>query len=256
MKVELFDRKPDGMQMTAAGEILLADLQEAMLGHNRARNAISALKGMQGGHVILGVVECLAADFAPDLLADLATAFPGLSFDLRIGRTAELSDRLAKGELDVILAFNVPTFAEIITEHISHWPVGLVSHQKTGEGDIALEEVSNLPLVQLEQSFGVQASLTEMMNRKGFQPRLIGQCNSIAAVKGLVRRGRGAAILTRLDVYRELTLKELHFRAIDAEMPLTEPLSLCVARNRKLLFDRDAVLARIIGRLEALMMNE
>ena len=255
MKVDLFDRRPDGMQLTAAGELLLADLQDSMLDHNRTRNAIGALKGMGGGHLSLGVVECLAPDFAPCLIGALQKICPDMAFDLRVGRSVELAEKLSRGELDLIIAFNVPAFAEIVTEHISHWPVGLVSKDGGRTGPVTLEMVAEIALVQLEQSFGVQASLTERMSQSGLQMNIIGSCNSIAAVKGMVREGHAAAILTRLDVLSEIERGELSFQPLDAGMPLSEPLSVCMGKHRKLLFDREAVLACVTGMIEERVLS-
>ena len=257
LQVDLFDRVPQGMQLTEAGELLLAELQGAISAHDRTRQAIGALqKGEGAGHLSVGVVECLAARIAPDLMAGLLQEFPEMSFDLRVGRTVQLTEELGKGALDILLAFNVPAFAGIEVRDVLDWPVGLVlplDHPLAMDREpVTLDACADLDLVQLETSFGVQLTLDNLFAEAGLHPKVRGNCNSIEAVKRLVSKGVGAAILTRLDVYSELASGAFVFRALQADKPLTEPLSICTARHRKLPFDEGKLLGMLRDHLAAL----
>ncbi|MEV4759806.1 LysR family transcriptional regulator [Micromonospora sp. NPDC049559] len=100
LAVPLFDRTPDGMRLTPAGEVLLRWARRLLDEAEQARREVTGARPA----VRLGALETLVARLVPAVLARLARRRPELAVEVEpSGRRDELLRRVATGQLDAAL---------------------------------------------------------------------------------------------------------------------------------------------------------
>ncbi len=116
----LFDRLPRGMQLTAAGEIVLAAVRRAQRDFDQALSQVEDLRTLRRGRVHLGVPHASAEALIPRVIQAMLSEHPGISFHVRTGNGETLLRWVAGGEVD--LAFCLERNPPPGVEQFRSWP--------------------------------------------------------------------------------------------------------------------------------------
>jgi DNA-binding transcriptional LysR family regulator len=116
----LFDRLPRGMQLTSAGELMVASVRRSQRDFDNALSQVEDLRSLRRGHVNLGVSHSSAEYLIPEVIETVMQTHPGLSFSVRSGNGETLLRWLANGEIDV--AYCLRRQAPPGIEEVRAWP--------------------------------------------------------------------------------------------------------------------------------------
>jgi DNA-binding transcriptional LysR family regulator len=212
---KLVVRTPAGVVLTSAGERFLAHAERALASIDAGRTAIEELSGEARGTVALGSQPTISAYVLPALLARFHARNPDVVLRLREGLADQIEERLASGELDLAL-MNLPVRRLDLAaqklwqeDYLLAVPVG---HRLASlERAIALAEAVNEPLVIVPAAHATQA-IFAACEEKGVPPRVVVDADNLEAVRRMVERGLGVALLPRtmaeaMDVRRVRTLE-------------------------------------------------
>jgi DNA-binding transcriptional LysR family regulator len=98
----LLVRQGRGRELTAAGEDLVGHARRILAAH---RDALLSLKGARAeGRVSIGTTQDFAEAGLPELLRDFARTHAKVRLELRVGRSAELTEAFNAGALDIAIA--------------------------------------------------------------------------------------------------------------------------------------------------------
>jgi len=231
----LFERLPRGVRLTAAGEVLLNRVRRWRQDQEKERRQLQEMQGLRRGHVTVGLMECLAADFVPRVFAGIQHKFRGITLDAIVGGTEQIAKDVSAGEIDIAIAFNMPARREIKEVWSIKEAIGAVmstTHPLAARSTLKLSDCAQFPLVLPGWSLSIRPMIDSALSTAGIDPVSSITSNSIELIKAAVRWGPGIAFLTRIDVYRELAAGELAFRPLDDYRMEPEILSLCVQTTR------------------------
>lgn len=96
----LFVRSTRSVELTAAGEALLAEASRALSSVRAAREAVDAVQGLMRGVLTIGTEQCVAGVDLPALLARFRSRHPGVEIRLRqAGSAALVQDITTSGSM-------------------------------------------------------------------------------------------------------------------------------------------------------------
>ncbi|MFL5828615.1 MAG: LysR family transcriptional regulator [Solirubrobacteraceae bacterium] len=202
--VALVERTTRRVNLTDAGEALVARARRILAEVQSARTELEALKGVQTGHVTLGVMHTMGPVDISIALAVFHQRHPAVELTVREYSSEELADLLRVDEID--LAFLS------VTERIESHGLGL---QQLVSEELVVVLPRDHPLakrrrVQMAELVGEQfisyregARLRELLvaagRHAGFVPEVMLESNESSRIRRLVERGMGVAILPRSD---------------------------------------------------------
>jgi DNA-binding transcriptional LysR family regulator len=194
-------RTPQGVVLTSAGERFLAHAERALLSVDAGRTAIEELAGEPRGVVTLGSQPTVSAYALPEALARFHAEHPDVVLRLREGRPNEIEERLASGELDLAL-LNLPVhrldlaFQKLWQEdYLLAVPP---SHRLAAPGrPVSLAEAAGEPLLVVA-GVASTAALLAACEERGARPRVVVEADNLEAVRRMVERGLGVALLPRI----------------------------------------------------------
>jgi len=167
----------------------LTEAGERLVGHARGilaanRDAWLNISGAEAdGRVGLGLTQDFADTELPSILNQFARTHPRVRIDLRIGRTAELSEDLSAGRIDVLVAMRQsvePDEVAVIREPML-WlaaPDGLV---RASSGD--------LPLAVLDPPCSFRDAALKTLDADARPFRIAATSPSLAGIAAAVRAG-------------------------------------------------------------------
>ncbi|MBD1552326.1 LysR family transcriptional regulator [Pseudomonas typographi] len=207
LRVELFIRANNRVQLTAAGTALLADARDMLERVQRTRQRILRVSQGQVGQVRLGFTAGGANHLMPEMLAKAARELPELTIELHEQPSIALVERLRKNEIDIALLRRVP--ADQAFEHRVLLRETLVAalpweHALASARQMPLAQFDGQPFIGYSEPEGAhfQSLIAELFERHGIHPRYVQRVGQSDALLGLIRAGLGAGIvpssLTRL----------------------------------------------------------
>lgn len=196
----LFDRLPRGMQLTTAGEIMLAAVRRGQRDFDNALAQVEEFRDVRRGHVNLGVSHSSAENLVPQVIGRLMASHPGVTYNVRSGTGATLLRRVANGEVDVAYCLR-RALPPPGVEEVRAWPqrLGAVTapdHPLARSGTtVRLRDCLGYPLVLMAQDMELSSMARQIEPRLHGEVRPIVETSSVAMARTLVERGQAVAFL-------------------------------------------------------------
>ncbi len=190
---KLFERKPRGVRLTAAGELFAHYIREQSSDVDLMKSQIEDLKGLRRGTVRIACSQALALDFLPRQIADFRARFPLVHFDVRVLDHERAMAELADYEVDLVLVFRPPylaNFHPLMTLEQRLVALMASDHPLAGKRTLRLRDCASYPVALPQGSIGGRQLLNEVMARTNLQLDIVAQSNSFEFLRNLARRDK------------------------------------------------------------------
>ncbi len=253
--VKLFDRTPDGMHPTPAGEILLRHIRDTLSDYDILLAEIDSQRGIRSGHVRIVALDSLLVEFLPRVLDPLSRRYPAITFSVLATAPMAVFHEVIAAQADIGLTFVAPASAALQQIASVSMPLGavmsprhaLARHKRLSfqdfEGHAVLMQNDALPVVPfIDDEFAAFRGAT--------RPRLVS--NSIEMLRRAIHADLGVAFFTRLGFLREIASGELIW--IPLAVPRLEQLrlGLFTSAQRTLAPATSVVVNEIVGHFKDL----
>jgi DNA-binding transcriptional LysR family regulator len=209
---QLIERRKTGVQLTAAGELLLQHVRETSSSEERLRVELADLAGLRRGHVRIVCGDGFLPDLFGKPLRTFAQSYPGLSFEVAVIGGDGIVRAVIQEDAQIGLTFQARTDGRLAVLHRSVQPLHAIVAQKhplAARRSVTLKHVSDHPLALQPSSHGVHQVVAAVARKEGVSlaPRFT--CSSTYALKTCAEQYGAVAILPRFAVAPELKLKRL-----------------------------------------------
>jgi DNA-binding transcriptional LysR family regulator len=238
LDVQLFRRKPRGVELTHAGRALLDDARAILALFDRALETTRRTARGEQGRLCLGIAPTAPFHpFVPRSIRAYREAFPLVSLTLEEGLSNEVSERLSNDQMDVAFVRTSATFTNnIVISPLLEEPmvVALPSHHAQAQG----ARDTALPLKRLaSDSFilygppgtGIYDETVAACRAAGFSPRIGQQAPRITSTLGLVAAGLGIALVPQS--LQNMTMNGVVYRRLKGAIQPMAVLGLASRRN-------------------------
>lgn len=229
----LLIRHSRGVEPTAAGALLHQRALSILKLVEESRREVMAAGGDDSESVRLGLTPALMLVIGAEVALAVRERLPNVFLQLSEAMSHVLADALVRGELDMALAYDTPDAPNL--ERLPLFEEDLVfvtlPFAETGTS-IAFTEVIEESLILPEEGDSVRARVTRAAQDIGVRPRIAFEVRSIPAMKSLVLRGAGSAVLPYASVLDEVRSQRLLARPITSPaLRRTLYLSTCHAQG-------------------------
>ena len=242
----LFLRHAKGMNLTEAGKLVVDYIRDFQIQDQTLRREIEVLKG-RVGHVRLGIMECFAEGFLATVYDEVSKQHGSVAIDVVVAGTSQLVQQMLAGELDLVVAFNMPGDLGFRCHYETRLDIGAVmkpTPELRSKGLVGKEELQGQQLVLPDRSLSLNATVKSMIQRMGLNSQAIAKSNSVSAIKQLVVQGAGVSFLTWADVCDEVTRGDLLFCQIEGQN--TYEILTLSGRNPAQMSETTQALAKIL----------
>ncbi|QOZ22332.1 LysR family transcriptional regulator [Bradyrhizobium sp. CCBAU 51753] len=234
----LFERKPRGMEPTAAGERLYEHARIILRAMAAAEREIKEGGSVIAGDISIGMANSGMKAIGVPLMRTVLTKHPNVKLSLTESLSGATLLHLMRSEIDLALVYNPPAEKDLIAEPVLEEQMFCVGTEKLigkSKAPISFEEVTRLPLILLLYGLSSRALLDDPVLLKRLEANAIMRLNSITGMIGALTDGLGCTIATDLFVKEQLKAKTLVAREV-IEPTLARTLYLCRLRNRPMTY--------------------
>ncbi|MFC4117877.1 LysR family transcriptional regulator [Nonomuraea zeae] len=199
--VELFNRGPKGMTLTAAGEVLLGFADQQLATAERLHMEFGSDRHRTGGRVSVATVEAPLSSFVPEALAKVAHTHPDIEVNVVAAGSNDVAAFVAESRADLGLVFGpVPRsdVTELATRPLPLFVMVEPGHPLAARPNCDLRDLLDVRLALPDKSFGIRQEVERAA--AGHHVRLIVayETNSLALLRELAVR-TGVAIFMPLE---------------------------------------------------------
>ena len=253
----LFERKPRGMEPTAAGERLYEHARIILRAMAAAEREIKEGSSVIAGDISIGMANSGVKAIGVALMRTVLAKYPNLKMSLTESLSGATLLHLMASEVDLALVYNPPSEKDLIAEPVLEEQMFCVGTAKLigkARAPIKFEALARLPLILLRHGLSSRALLDDPVPLKRLEANAILHLNSINGMTGALVEGLGCTIATKLFVQEQLKTGRLVAREV-IEPTLTRTLYLCRLRNRPMTYAMEemrrlmfALIAEQVGR--------
>jgi DNA-binding transcriptional LysR family regulator len=252
---QLFERRPRGVRLPAAGEVFVNYLREQDSDVERMKSQIEDLKGLRRGTVRIACSQALALDFLPREISEFRTRHPLVAFDIKVLDHEQAMAALAAYEVDLVLVFRppfLPNFQPLMSLEQRLVAVMSAAHPLASRRTVRLRDCAQHPVALPDRSLGGRQLLDEVSARSGLVFRLAAESNSFELLRGLVIHGNLISFQIRIGTMPENNKLGLVARDIDDRDVPRAKLVLGQLRARNLPIPAAVFAEKLVRVLEAM----
>ncbi|MBJ7538728.1 LysR family transcriptional regulator [Marinomonas transparens] len=181
----LFERKPRGMVMSTAGEMLAVYARKNALESDRIVAEIAALNGLHRGRINLACSEGFSMDFIPRTIVNFRQQYEGIHFHINVSAPAEVAQRVSHGDADIGITLSLSPAKDIHVAYRQPSPVMAMmhpSHPLATKKSVTMAQIHPYPIALPEENTTVRQLFDICCSRLSllFEPVLIS--NNIASL--------------------------------------------------------------------------
>jgi DNA-binding transcriptional LysR family regulator len=191
----IFRKAGRGLALTEAGETMLSYARRLL---DLNDEAIVAVHGMAVEGVLrVGMQEDFGEGLLTKVLGRFARAHAKVRIEVRVARNAELLSRVAKGQLDVAIAWDNGAVAPYKTE-IARLPVRWIGPNNGSAWRPSADD--SLPLISFDDACWFRSLGTEALDRANRPWRIAMTSPNLSGIWAGVSAGLGLTVRTRLGL--------------------------------------------------------
>ena len=214
----LFDRLPRGMQLTSAGEIMVAAVRRSQRDFDSALSHVEDLRALRRGHISLAVSHSSAEQLVPDVIEIAVRRYPGVTFGVRTGSGENILRWVATGEADIGFCLRrkpPPGVEEVRGFAQQPGVVTAPGHALTQLGRMPrLRDCLDHPLILMTPDTELRAMVDQIDHREHRKARPLVETNSVAMVRRLVRSDVGIGFLIPENVAEDVAAGTLAWQGL------------------------------------------
>jgi DNA-binding transcriptional LysR family regulator len=196
----LFERLPRGVRLTAAGEVFLAYVRQALSELKAVESQVEQLRGLVRGQVGIAAVESVAGELLPSVITQFQAEHPNVRFNVRIGAPDDLVAALVADQVDLILTHYPPprkNVAIVVAAQQALCALVVRDHPLAKRSELRLRDCLAYPLALGDATLAGRALIEQVLAQASFDldPRLVS--NSVETMKAFARMNRGVCFQFR-----------------------------------------------------------
>ena len=216
--VPLFERLPEGVRPSTAGEIFLQHVREQISEMDRVQSRIADLSGMRLGRVSIAVSHEASGPFLSDQVATYRANFPAVTFDVRLCSRQKATDALLGYHVDIALLFEPKKIADFQIAFSVKQPFRALagsSHSLIGTKPVRLYELADYPLLLPPKHSAVNQMVKAAALKQGINIKPAIEADSPWSFHSLVSDQDHVAVELALNSVSRSDKQDLQSIAID-----------------------------------------
>jgi len=187
-----------GIQLTAAGEVMVGFSERILRLWEQATDEVAALKGVISGTLRIGAVTT-AEHLLPPMLVKFTLERPDVRMKLHVGNRSEIVSMLAKHDIDLAIMGTPPRELRTNAARFARHPMAFVAspnHPLMKKKRVALADVMDANLLVRERGSGTRTAIERLFKETGYSLRFGSELSSNEAIKSMVAAGLGVGFLS------------------------------------------------------------
>jgi DNA-binding transcriptional LysR family regulator len=232
----LFYRSGKNVTLTEAGKTFFPYAENIITNVQEGKWSLQNLKNNTEGNLQIASVIIAATYLLPGIIKDFRQSYPGVKLSIQTGHSHQVVDMVLNHEVSIGIARSV--------EHSQIESIPLMSdemllvvyanHPFSEKTFVSIEDVANEPLILFNRGSLDWTLIDRIFKHKNLEPNVIMELDNIEAIKEMVKKEVGIAVLSRFSITEELKKNHLYTVTIQEIAKIDRNVDLIFLKGKKL----------------------
>lgn len=229
---KLFDRSSKDGTLTLAGEVLLDYARQMLNLRQTAHNAIKEMRDLHHGKVAVSANEHTVFYLLP-IIQEFRKLYPLIKIEVRRGVASRIPKEVLAREVELGVISFKPNDKSVISTPVLTDELALVvapSHPLASKKSVSVKELGAETFIAHNAPSPYRQKVIETFEKHSTKLNIPVELPSLEAIKRLVEKGAGVALVPKLTAQNEIANGELVAVSVK-EMKLERKLNIIYRRN-------------------------
>ena len=239
----LFDRSSKDGTLTFAGEVLLDHAKQMLNLRHAAVNAIREMRDLQYGKITISANEHTVFYLLP-VIQEFRRLHPLIKIEVQRGVASRIPKEITAREVELGVISFQPSDESLISIPVLTDELTLIvaaDHPFAGRSIVSVKELGAETFIAHNAPSPYRQKVLETFDKQKTKLNIAVELPSLEAIKRLVERGVGVALVPKLSAQSEIARGQLVGIAVK-EMKLERKLNIVYRRNSELSYAAQAFL--------------
>ncbi|WP_372403204.1 LysR family transcriptional regulator [Acinetobacter piscicola] len=235
--IALFERLPNGLKLTLAGELLFADVLNWQKDFKITQKRLNEIQGLQRGAIDFGIISALSDSFISTVIHSMHQQYPWINFNIHVMESDQVAHAVMNAELDFGIILNPKQQHQLQINSFIELPLGFLipkSHPLANKAKIYFSDTLECTHILPAAPLIIHDLVVSLYKKHDFNPPHKIQCNDIRMMISLLKQNLGIGMMSYLDADPYIEQGECVFRPISENGLRLITVALCVAPKRQL----------------------
>ena len=200
LNVELIDRSAKNIELTEAGEIILAEGEIIMESLNDLSTNLYDLMNLKKGKIKIGIPPIIGFLFFPKIIKEFNNLYPDIKIKLFEEDSKKVKQEVKDGTLDLGVVmqpvdekeFDVIPFVDGELSLFVH-----KSHPLAQRENVAMRELHNETFILFKREFAIHEIIIQECLKAGFRPEIAYESSQWDFISGMIGENLGISIFPK-----------------------------------------------------------
>ena len=232
LDVQLFQRNPRGVELTAEGQVLYDHVQQAFKQLNEGERLMGQLKNREYGMIRIGISNTLCKYYFLPHLEAFHQHYPNLKIQIVNRTSMETLGMMEEGLLDCAVISEMAFSPKFLYHQLMTIHDIFVAGKEAPKTSMSLLDLEDEAMLLLERNNATRDHLEKFFQRSGVSLNVDIEISSMEFLVEFSKIGLGVASVIEEFVDKELSEKSLYRWPVVPEVP-ERSLGLIYERNRR-----------------------
>lgn len=214
MGIKLFERSPEGVDLTPSGKIVLEHCRRTLYDFDSVKMVIDDLRDLRTGHLSIQTIDSFTFSVLPRILSRFSDEYPSISLSVTADVPESVSESVASGAVDIGINFtnlNHPGTRVVLEKPA---PFGIImppDHPLAEKTNVEAKDLEGYPLVRTVDARGRNSILDQEMSAAYPNLKTHIFTNALSVAKQSILSNRAVGVYTKIGFLEEIEAKKLVF---------------------------------------------
>lgn len=212
--VALFDRTPEGVDLTSIGGILLEHCRKTLHDYERTKILIDDMRDLRTGHINIETIDSVAFGILPQSLKQFSQSFPDISISVTTAQPDEVMKSVASGATDVGITFMIDVHPDVRVVSEKSAPFGVIlrpDHPLSERNSVTIDDISAYRLVRTIDARGRNSIIDQVVSSLASPLSTHIFTNTLFIAKQMILDNQGIGLYTKIGFTKEIDQQQLKF---------------------------------------------
>lgn len=212
--VKLLERTPEGVTLTAAGNIVLEHCRKTLHDYDRTRTLLDDIRDLRAGHLTIAAIDSVTYGLLPRILLDFNSVYPEVTYSVITAQPDEIMLFVADGTADIGITFTFDLHPDVRVISEKTAPIGIImrpDHPFARRSNITIADLAGQKMVRTVDARGRNSIIDQAI--LGMSSALSTNCftDTLHVAKQMILAGRGVGLYTKIGFFEDIERGELCF---------------------------------------------
>lgn len=229
---KLFDRSSKDGTLTAAGELLVDYARQMMNLRHAANTALREMRNLQNGKVTISANEHTVFYLLP-VIEEFRRRHPAIKIEVQRGVASRIPEQITAREVELGVISFKPNDASLRSVSVLNDELVLIvapGHRFAGRSSVSIRDLADETFIAHNALSPYRKRVIETFDKYDTRLNISVELPSLEAIKRLVERGTGIALVPKLTAQSEIAAGQLAGLSVK-EMKLERKLNIVYRKN-------------------------